>query len=355
MAYLFMNNYQMPNYENQNDIYHKSEKQTYRSYSRPREFGKDLTNLNNIENNPTKYFNSKGNNYKVEDDNKKLIKGFEEYLQNQKNAISKEKNHSIYDCPEYAHQISLNMKKIEKLSIGDPFYINSNSEITEKMRGIILDWLCDAHVRLNMQPETLYLAINYFDRYTSKDKTAKSCLQLNAIASLFLASKYEEIYPPDIRDFVYIGSKCASKLEIIKTEQKILKLLKFEVSYPTTYRFLQLYANLLNSDEKQFYLAQFICESQFYDSSKIGIAPSDIALGSIYLSAVTIKNSCWNEKIKEESQRSESEAISFSNDMKKGLNLAIKGSFSNVRKKFLSKKYMEVASFKIEGINSIFI
>jgi len=353
MAYLFVNNNHRPLYEDQNNQYaypKYDNKQTYRSYSssRQREFGQDLTNLYNIENNYSKNCNNKGNYYKLDEESNKLIKNFEEYLQKQKNEISKEKLHSIYDCPEYAHQILYNMKKNEKLSLGDPSYINSHSEVTERMRGIILDWICDVHTKLHLQSETLYLAINYFDRYTSKEKTTKSCLQLIAITALFLASKYEEIYPPELKDFVFVVSKFASKLEIIKAEQKILKLLKFEVSYPSSFRFLQRYSNLLQSDEKQFYLAQFIIESQFFDSSKIGMTPSDLALGSIYLSAVSLKNPCWNEKIKDESQRSEHEAKNLSNEMKKGLNFAIKEKLNSVRRKFMSKKYMEVASIKLD-------
>ena len=40
---------------------------------------------------------------------------------------------------------------------------------------------------------------------------------------MFIASKYEEIYPPDLRDFVYVTDKAYTKRQILQMEGKILK------------------------------------------------------------------------------------------------------------------------------------
>ena len=42
---------------------------------------------------------------------------------------------------------------------------------------------------------------------------------------MFIASKYEEIYPPDLRDFVYVTDKAYTKYEILDMEGKILNAL----------------------------------------------------------------------------------------------------------------------------------
>lgn len=41
-------------------------------------------------------------------------------------------------------------------------------EINSKMRGILVDWLVDVHVKFKLRDETLYLTISLIDRYLSK-------------------------------------------------------------------------------------------------------------------------------------------------------------------------------------------
>lgn len=77
-------------------------------------------------------------------------------------------------------------------------------EITAKMRAILVDWLCEVHHKWRLQPETLYLTVNIVDRYLAKKKVTKNTLQLVGSCALFIASKYEEVYPTPIGDLVYV-------------------------------------------------------------------------------------------------------------------------------------------------------
>ena len=45
--------------------------------------------------------------------------------------------------------------------------------------------------------------------------------------------KYEEIYPPEVRDFVYITDDTYTKEQVIKMEGLILKVLSFDIAAPT--------------------------------------------------------------------------------------------------------------------------
>lgn len=51
-------------------------------------------------------------------------------------------------------------------------------------------------------PETLYLTINLIDRYLEQEEVSRPKLQLVGVTALLIASKYEEIYPPELRDLV---------------------------------------------------------------------------------------------------------------------------------------------------------
>ncbi|VDP09723.1 unnamed protein product [Soboliphyme baturini] len=73
------------------------------------------------------------------------------------------------------------------------------------MRSILLDWLSEVCEVYKLHRETFHLAVDYTDRYLSKEKNVpKSRLQLVGITSLFIAAKMEEIYPPKLSDFAYV-------------------------------------------------------------------------------------------------------------------------------------------------------
>lgn len=70
-----------------------------------------------------------------------------------------------------------------------------------------------------MKRDTLYVSINYVDRYLSlRHNVAKQRLQLIGVVALFIASKMEEILPPGIDDFARSTSYTYSVKEIVETE-----------------------------------------------------------------------------------------------------------------------------------------
>ena len=86
--------------------------------------------------------------------------------------------------------------------------------INERMRSILVDWLVEVHLKFKLVPETLYLTVNLIDRYLAKTEVSRPKLQLVGVTALLIASKYEEIYPPELRDLVYICDRAYSKLEV---------------------------------------------------------------------------------------------------------------------------------------------
>ena len=75
-------------------------------------------------------------------------------------------------------------------------YMCKQIDINEKMRGILVDWIIEVHLRFKLMPETLFLTINLIDRYLEKKQIMRTRLQLVAVAALLIASKYEEIHVP---------------------------------------------------------------------------------------------------------------------------------------------------------------
>lgn len=93
------------------------------------------------------------------------------------------------------------------------------TDINEKMRGILVDWIIEVHLRFKLLPETLFLTVNLIDRFLEKTEIMRTRLQLVAVSALLIASKYEEIYVPELKDFVFISDNAYTKEEIIDMER----------------------------------------------------------------------------------------------------------------------------------------
>ena len=56
---------------------------------------------------------------------------------------------------------------------------------------------------------------------------------------MFLASKYEEMYPPEINDFVYITDNTYTRDQIKQMEIVMIKGLKYSLGKPLCLHFLR--------------------------------------------------------------------------------------------------------------------
>ena len=119
--------------------------------------------------------------------------------------------------------------------------LNIQTDINHKMRAILIDWLIDVHLKYKLLPQTMYITVNLIDRYLSKNETNRKQLQLVGVAAIFIATKYEEIYPPALKDFVYITDKAYVKKDVLEMEEKMLNSLKFDITFPTQWNFLEIY------------------------------------------------------------------------------------------------------------------
>ena len=72
------------------------------------------------------------------------------------------------------------------------------------------------------------------------------------IASLFIAAKIEEIYPPKLSEFAYVTDGACNEAEIMMKELVIMKSLNWELSPATANCWMGIYMQLANGlDDKQ--------------------------------------------------------------------------------------------------------
>ena len=100
-------------------------------------------------------------------------------------------------CATFARDIYNHLRASEVKKRPSTDYMEKiQEEIDPSMRAILIDWLVEVAVDLRFVPETLYLAVNYIDRYLSGNPTTRAELQLVGVACLMIASNMKiRIHP----------------------------------------------------------------------------------------------------------------------------------------------------------------
>ena len=119
------------------------------------------------------------------------------------------------------------------------------------------------------------------DRYLERVRIEKKHLQLLGAASLLVAAKYEEIYPPLVRDFLRVMEFTYKQRDLLRMESDVLAVLNFEVTTPSTLAFLQRYAQVAAAPTQVCELAEFLIELALVESHMLQFRPSALAEGAL--------------------------------------------------------------------------
>jgi hypothetical protein len=165
---------------------------------------------------------------------------------------------------------------------------------------------------------------------------------------MLVASKYEEIFAPEVRDFVYITDKTYNKDEIIKMEYNILSLLNFDILHVTPYTFLQRYHFVTGDSKKIFFLAQYILEFSLLEYKMLIYDTSIKAASAMYIARRLLKvEPTWPSVLESISTYNTKDFKSCVRDTCKILELIPRITLKACIEKFSSEKFMEVAKINL--------
>lgn len=192
---------------------------------------------------------------------------------------------------EYAEDIFRHLKEREHLPDKDWKTIQPN--VTPTMLNILMDWLVEVHTKFKLFPETLYLTVHLIHQFLLKQPLERQKLQLIGSTCMLLASKYHEIYFPEIRDFVYICDGAYKRKDFLKCEILILSELDYQLTQPTIYNFLGRYIQVAGFTGHLVDAAHFIAEQMLVNDATVQFLPSLVAAATVYWVAVFDERPSW--------------------------------------------------------------
>ncbi|ORY02798.1 hypothetical protein K493DRAFT_323218 [Basidiobolus meristosporus CBS 931.73] len=201
--------------------------------------------------------------------------------------------HDVNMVAEYADEIMEYMKELEIRMMPDHYYIDRQPELKWHMRSILLDWLVQVHDRFKMHQETLFLCVNYIDRFLSVKEISVDKLQLVGITALFIAAKYEEISAPTISEMVFMVDKAYSIDDLKKAERFMINILNYELGYPGPLSFLRRISKADRYDSSIRTLAKYLVEVTIMYEVFIQYPSSKVAAASYYLSMGLLNKGTW--------------------------------------------------------------
>lgn len=258
-----------------------------------------------------------------------------------------EKSSNVNEVHEYAAEIHTYLREIEIKSRPKAGYMKKQPDITNSMRAILVDWLVEVGEEYKLQNETLYLAVNYIDRFLSSMSVLRGKLQLVGTAAMLLASKFEEIYPPEVAEFVYITDDTYTKKQVLRMEHLVLKVLSFDLAAPTINQFLTQYFQHHSVSKQVESMAMYFGELSLIDSDPfLKYLPSQTAAAAYTLANHTLTGGSWPKSLTEMSGYSLEELMPCIEDLHRTYTGAAQHAQQSVQEKYKTSKYLSVSSIE---------
>ncbi|KAL5667624.1 hypothetical protein ACJX0J_019845, partial [Zea mays] len=186
---------------------------------------------------------------------------------------------------EYVEDIYRFYKSTEGTCLPLSSYMSSQAEISERMR-----------YRLTLMPETLYLTVYIIDQYLSMESVPRKELQFVGISAMLIASKYEEIWAPLVKDLMCLCDNAFTRDQVLTKEKAILDRLHWNLTVPTMYMFIVRYLKAAMCDTELENMAFFYSELALVHYSMLVYPPSVTAAAAVYAARSTLgMNPPWTD------------------------------------------------------------
>ncbi|QEO24265.1 G2/mitotic-specific_cyclin-4 [Candidozyma auris] len=230
--------------------------------------------------------------------NKQIFNKLQTVMRTFSKAALDENDEDTYDVTmvaEYAPEIFNYLHELEHMYAADADYMANQDELRWEMRSVLIDWVVQVHQRFNLLPETLFLTVNYIDRFLSRRRVSLSRFQLVGAVALFIAAKYEEINCPTVQEVAYMADNAYSIEDFLKAERFMIDVLEFDMGWPGPMSFLRRTSKADDYDYETRTLAKYFLEITIMDHRFVASQPSWLAAGAHYLSRKMLNKGSWTD------------------------------------------------------------
>ena len=258
---------------------------------------------------------------------------------------------SLLDIDEYLDDILKTLYKEELLTKPNFEYMKMQTEVNSLIRTILIGWLLDIHLKFKLVPNTLFLTINILDRFLSYLEIDKKHIQLIGCSAMLIASKYEDIYAPEVKDFKYACSNTYTEEQFLKAEYEILKVLNFDILNVTSFTILEAFGFCLNLSNFEFNFIRMLLEFSLHDYKLIKYNPSLITHSSIFMALKLLDRKEKLKLLEQHKIYSYEEIKEVFTHICSFINLKDNRNYKCVLQKFSTKEFYYVSSI-LENIKS---
>lgn len=127
--------------------------------------------------------------------------------------------------------------------------------VTKDYRTKMVDWMVEVTTSFKCSIRTYFLAVAIFDTYMRKKQGVtvleNSHVHAIGVGAMYLASKYEDIYPLHSKVVAEkISHNAFTQKQILAKEEEFLKLFEFEMDFITPYDIHQTYFHIVRKKLK---------------------------------------------------------------------------------------------------------
>ncbi|XP_033708807.1 G2/mitotic-specific cyclin-B1 isoform X2 [Tursiops truncatus] len=173
----------------------------------------------------------------------------------------------------------------------------------------------------------------------------KKMLQLVGVTAMFIASKYEEMYPPEIGDFAFVTDNTYTKYQIRQMEMKILRALNFSLGRPLPLHFLRRASKIGEVDVELHTLAKYLMELTMLDYDMVHFPPSQIAAGAFCLALKILDNGEWTPTLQHYLSYTEESLLLVMQHLAKNIIIVNRGltKHMTIKNKYATSKHAKIS------------
>lgn len=233
----------------------------------------------------------------------------------------------------------------------DKDYMDKQTDVNVRMRAILIDWMIDVNLKFKLLPQTLFMTVNIMDRYLSVKKVSRNELQLLGVCALMIVGKYEEIYPPVMKDYIAVCDGAYKREDLLRMEADIIATLQFNLTQPSSFYFLQLLQQKLVLEAKPLIFVQYILESALLSMESLKYDNLTLVAGAVFLVNKIFKRGRWTHDYTSACGVNEQEAKNCAKELYCLINQVEQMGLTAIKRKFSTPVYYEVSRFRVEKVS----